>query len=361
MAHHLSEGAGVIKFAEGFSGIDGFRLGLERAGDFECVWSCDNDKYANKIHRKNYGVDPIHRADDIRNIDPSSIPDHDIFTAGFPCQAFSNAGERQGFKDPRGTLFFEIIRIARTKRPRLLLLENVRGLLSHDEGKTFKTILWELGRLGYCCEWQVLNSLWFGVPQKRQRVFIIGHLGGRPSSTLLPIREIGPMDFGEAQRISKQSFNCIDASFYKGLDKHGQRTVIGVYADRSRNLANKGRQLEGGIKPHFNALTHASKDNIVAIGHTHGHFKNEERHFYPRTYLRTIVAQGGNQRNILLEMLESGYRLRYPTPLECERAQGFPDNWTAGLSKTQRYRLLGNAVTVDVVQFIGERIARAWG
>lgn len=307
-----------IRFIDLFSGIGGFRRGLELSGGYRCVWSCDNNKYANQIYTAKFG-EANHYSVNIRKVRSSSIPDHDLLCAGFPCQTFSNAGDRQGFKDPRGTLFFEIARIARHKQPRLLLLENVKGLLSHDEGETFKTILWELGRLGYWVEWQVLDSLWFGVPQKRERIFIIGHLGGEPTRTMLPIRETGQLDFRKAQRSQKQHLNCIDANFYKGPDKHGQRTVI-------------------------------------AIGHTHGHFKQEARRFYPQKHLRTIVAQGGNQRNIILEMLEKGTRLRYPTTLECERAQGFPDGWTEGVTNTQRYKSLGNAVTVNVIDFIGKRI-----
>ena len=163
-----------IKFIDLFSGIGGFRRGLELSGGYRCVWSNDWDKYANKIYTARLG-EANHHPGDVRGVDPRDIPDFDLLCAGFPCQSFSVAGKRKGFKDTRGTLFFEVCRIAKSKRPPLLLLENVGGLLSHDKGLTFQIILESLEELGYWVEWQVLNSKYFGVPQNRQRVFIIGH------------------------------------------------------------------------------------------------------------------------------------------------------------------------------------------
>src|SRR3990167_5374578 len=163
-----------MKFIEMFAGIGGFRHGLEKHR-FKCVWANEIDKYACKIYRKNFGDKELFEGD-IRAVDAISIPDHDLLCAGFPCQSFSIAGKRGGFEDTRGTLFFEIARIASVKRPELLLLENVKGLLSHDSGRTFGTILTTLSDLGYFLEWQVLNSKDFRVPQNRERVFIVGHL-----------------------------------------------------------------------------------------------------------------------------------------------------------------------------------------
>ena len=151
---------------------------------FTCVYANEFNKYATQIYEKNYEK-PDTR--DIREVKETEIPKHDLLTAGFPCQSFSVAGKRGGFRDTGGTLFFQIARIAKQKQPRLLLLENVKGLLSHDKGKTFGTILNTLDELGYDCQWQVLNSKDFGVPQNRERVFIIGHLRGTSRPEVFPI------------------------------------------------------------------------------------------------------------------------------------------------------------------------------
>jgi DNA (cytosine-5)-methyltransferase 1 len=162
-----------MRFIDLFCGIGGFRLGMEKSGH-ECVWSNDINQNCSKIYEKNFGTKPDTR--DIREVSTDEIPDHDIICGGFPCQSFSIAGKRGGFEDARGTLFFEITRIARAKKTPYLFLENVKGLLSHDNGKTFETIITTLDELGYDTQWMVFNSKDFGVPQSRERVFIIGNL-----------------------------------------------------------------------------------------------------------------------------------------------------------------------------------------
>ena len=160
-----------------FAGIGGFRAGLTRAGGFQCVGHCEIDKYADASYRAIHHIRKEERYyPDAREIDPGDLPDFDLLCGGFPCQAFSLAGRRKGFEDTRGTLFFEIARLAQAKRPSYLLLENVPGLLSHDGGRTFAAILAALNDLGYFVEWTVLNSKHFGVPQSRRRVFIICYL-----------------------------------------------------------------------------------------------------------------------------------------------------------------------------------------
>ena len=161
-----------LKFFDLFAGIGGFRLGMERAGH-ECIGSCEWDKHARETYKKNFGSYPEY--DDAKDLHPQSLPYFDVLCAGFPCQSFSYSGKRQGFNDTRGTLFFEIIRIARERKPRYLFLENVKGLLSNNKGKTFETILRSLDELGYDAEWEVFNSANF-VPQERERVYILAHL-----------------------------------------------------------------------------------------------------------------------------------------------------------------------------------------
>ena len=182
----------MIRFFDIFAGIGGFRSGLERAGGFECVGYCEVDKYAKQAYEALYDTSKEVYYDDARTIDPETMPDFDLICGGFPCQSFSIAGKRRGFDDTRGTLFFEIARIAAVKRPKYLLLENVPGLLSHDKGRTFAAILGTLDELGYDVTWQVLNSADFGVPQSRKRVFIIGFLRTECAGRVLFFTESNP-------------------------------------------------------------------------------------------------------------------------------------------------------------------------
>ena len=166
-----------MKVVELFAGVGGFRLGLERAGH-EVVWSNEWDRYACDVYDYNFGGRIDRR--DITTIPAGDLPAHDLIVGGFPCQAFSIAGKRRGLEETRGTLFFDIMRFARHHRTPYLLLENVKGLLNHDSGRTFEIILRALDDAGYDAEWQVLNSKNFGVPQNRERVIIVGYLRDRP-------------------------------------------------------------------------------------------------------------------------------------------------------------------------------------
>jgi len=176
---------GGLNAIELFAGVGGFRLGLERAGH-HVIWANEWDKYACDVYDYNFRADRIVRGD-IRAVDAADIPARDLIVGGFPCQAFSVAGKRRGFEDTRGTLFFEIARIATHHRTPYLLLENVKGLLSHDEGRTFGTILEALDDMGCDCQWQVCNSKNFGVPQNRERVIVVANLRERPRPKVLPI------------------------------------------------------------------------------------------------------------------------------------------------------------------------------
>ena len=180
----------TIKVFSMFSGIGGFEYGmLQSKHDFEIIGHSEIDKYANQIYDKHF--EGVKNYGDATKIDPRTLPDFDLLVGGFPCQAFSVAGLRRGLDDTRGTLFFDIARILDYKRPRNFLLENVKGLLSHDSGQTFQTMLVVLSDMGYVVEWEVLNSKNFGVPQNRERVFIVGHLGGRSRRQIFPIRRHG--------------------------------------------------------------------------------------------------------------------------------------------------------------------------
>lgn len=293
-------------FYDLFAGIGGFRLGLEHAG-FSCIGGCEIDKYAREIYKKNFGVYP--ETADARQLDPSTIPDFDILAAGFPCQAFSVAGKRMGFTDTRGTLFFEIARIAKQKRPALLFLENVKGLLSNDSGRTFYTIINTLDELGYDVEWQCINGKYF-LPQKRERVFIVGHAREKPTRKIFPIVEgygMGKSDVSDGQQST--TINCLDATYYKGRSQHGQRPLIAMLANTKGNIKQRIQ----------------SRDDCWSI-------------------------DSCSHKQAILD----DTRFRMLTPTECERLQGFPDGWTEGVSDTQRYKMLGNAVMVPVVEYIAK-------
>ena len=176
-----------------FAGIGGFRSGLSKFGDFFMpVGFCEIDPYARKAYEAIYDTKGELFFEDARKIVPEELPDIDLICGGFPCQSFSIAGKRGGFEDARGTLFFEIARIARVKRPKYMLLENVPGLLSHDSGRTFATILGTLSELGYDVAWQVLNSADFGVPQSRKRVFLVCCLGEECPGEILSFTDSNP-------------------------------------------------------------------------------------------------------------------------------------------------------------------------
>ena len=183
-----------MRFFDFFAGIGGFRLGMEMAGH-ECVGHCEIDKFADRSYRAMHDIkDSEVFFDDIRTIDPWDMPECEVYCFGFPCQAFSVSGKRRGFADTRGTLFFEVMRLAKERKPPVLFAENVGGLLNHDGGRTFGIIIDTMAELGYSVEWQVLNSRHFGVPQHRQRVFIIGHLGRGSAGQVFPITKNGEED-----------------------------------------------------------------------------------------------------------------------------------------------------------------------
>jgi DNA (cytosine-5)-methyltransferase 1 len=313
-----------LTFIEMFSGIGGFRLGLERAG-WRCVWANDIDKYASAVYRRHFGEKELIEGD-IRTIDADSIPEHTLLTAGFPCQSFSVAGRRKGFEDARGTLFYDVTRIASAKRPPLLLLENVKGILSIQRGYCFTKILQTLDELGYDVEWQVLNSKYFGVPQNRERVFIIGHLREACTKPIFPIAT----SFKNTVETSEEGLIVYDGHHKKFTKELGTLT---------------GRENRRG------------GSWIIMLSHTKANIKQRLQKRF-----ETWTLDGTSTKMAVVDSL----KIRRLTPVECERLQGFPDGWTEfGITKdgktikisdTQRYRLLGNAVTVNVVEFLGLKL-----
>ena len=234
-----------------FSGIGGFELGIQMASeDIELIGYSEIDKYAIQVYEKHFsGATNYGNA---TTIDGEQLPDFDLLVGGFPCQAFSVAGKREGFNETRGTLFFDIARILSDKRPRYLVLENVKGLLSHDEGKTFQTILRVLADLGYGVEWQVLNSKDYSVPQNRERVFIVGHFGNRSPRKVFPITGNGR----EASIITGEDISyALDSSYYKGavpLHKARRQLVATpVLTPEREKKRQNGRRFKAPDDPSF--------------------------------------------------------------------------------------------------------------
>lgn len=368
-----------MKFIDFFAGIGGFREGLER-NDFECVGWVEVDKFKQQAYRTVHDTEGEWHKDDITTIRPEELPEADLYTGGFPCQSFSIAGNRGGFEDTRGTLFFEIARLAKERQPKYLLLENVKGLLSHDGGRTFGTILQTLWDIGYNVEWQVLNSKDFGVPQNRERIFIIGHLRGQSRPKVFPIREVAKEVeigvIGTTQNPKAEGTNsrhwvhdtdgivgAVGASDYKQPKQILQ--VRNIVDDSDINFKNPQRGIvynPKGIAPTLNTVGGGELEPKIAVRAcltpSRVNKRQNGRRFKedgePSFTLTKQDIHGVAVKN-------NNYKIRKLTPLEYFRLQGFPDEWyhkcrEEGISDTQMYRAAGDAVTVNVVQEIGRRL-----
>ncbi|MDX5882306.1 MULTISPECIES: DNA cytosine methyltransferase [Bacillus cereus group] len=332
-----------MKFLDLFAGIGGFRLGMEAAGH-ECAGYVEWDKFARKSYEAIHNTKGEWTAHDITTVTNNDLRllrgTVDVICGGFPCQAFSIAGKRLGFAETRGTLFFEIARFAKEIQPQYLFLENVKGLLNHDGGNTFRTIISTLDELGYDAEWQVLNSKDYGVPQNRERVFIIGHLRGRSRREVFPIRR-----------------SCKEASVRKigMLDVKGKDQIRRVYGT-------------DGIAPCLTTMQGGGQEpkivTCVNPRQTDGtQTRQQDRVYIPDGNMVALSAQLGGRYNIVQpENIESKppYRIRRLTPRECWRLQGFPD-WAFDRARevnsdSQLYKQAGNSVTVPVIYEIAKRL-----
>lgn len=380
-----------MKFIDLFAGIGGFRLGMESAGH-ECVAFCEIDKFARASYKAIHNTEgelELHDITQVTDDEIRAIGHVDAICGGFPCQAFSIAGHRRGFEDTRGTLFFEIARFASILKPKYLFLENVKGLLNHDKGNTFEVILSALDELGYDVEWQVLNSKDFGVPQNRERVFIIGHLRGECGRKVFPIG--GEDEKSSAKRLginilgntknpngtakgtrdivhdSKGIVGTLTATDYK-VPK--QVAIPVLTPDRVKKRQN-GRRFKTNGEPMF-TLTGQDRHGIVVAGNLPGSHEQNGRVYdingisptlntmqgggrQPKIRVREATKKGyaeatvGDSVNLahpssktrrgrvgegIANTLVTGdsqgvvmpnFRIRKLTPRECWRLQGFPD------------------------------------
>lgn len=307
-----------------------------------CVGYSEIDKYAIKVYERNFPNVPNYG--DITKIIAEELPDFDCLVGGFPCQAFSIAGKRKGFNDTRGTLFFDLARILRAKQPRLFVFENVKGLLSHDNGNTFKTIIATINELGYDCQWQVLNSKNHGVPQNRERVYIVGHLRGTPRPEVFPITG----NDREATNVQGQYTNTLTAR-YEGAQ------AVGTYIGEGE-LNAQSVKIPEATKKGYAEATVGQAINLTA--------PNSKTRRGRVSDIANTLDTGQQQHTLTQEM-----KIRRLTPRECEALQGFPQDWTkygedehgvrVDISDTQRYKMCGNAVTTNVVQAVFERILNA--
>lgn len=371
----------AIRFFDMFSGIGGFRSGLEWIGGFECIGHCEIDKYANQAYNAIYEPKGELFYEDARTINPDDLPDIDLICAGFPCQAFSIAGRRQGFDDARGTLFFEIARIAAIKRPPFLLLENVPGLLSHDGGWTFATILLTLSELGYDVTWQVLNSKDFGVPQSRKRVYIIGFLRERCAGEILAFNEANVKAL--AQRIPGRegdrvySTDGVSITLTSTAGGFGGKTglyEINTPSDEETLCDSQGVffiDMNEGAKLTDTArcITARQDSGISKHKGEHSGVFVEDRARAVNSPERDTVRQQGRRIKepdepmfTLTTQDKHGImrygRVRRLMPIECFRLQGFTDEQfrkaeATGLKDGRLYKMAGNAVSVPVISALG--------
>lgn len=353
-----------MKFIDLFSGIGGFRLGMEMAGH-ECAGHCEIDNFADKSYRAMHGVkEGEWFASDITGVKPGELPAAGCYCFGFPCQAFSIAGKRGGFEDCRGTLFFEVMRLAKERKPAVLFAENVAGLLNHDGGRTFGIIISTMDGLGYDVEWQVLNSKNFGVPHNRERVFIVGHLRGKCARKVFPVR--GKSNENHVRQIgnympTKTRENPGQGRAYSAggiapcltrMDGGGRKPAVAIPVltpGRAEKRQN-GRRFKENGEPMF-TLTAQDRHGVAIYQRPHGYNKGGIHKDAP-----TLTGNAYQENNVLLQ----NYRIRKLTPRECFRLQGFPDEYfdraAAVCSDSQLYKQAGNSVTVNVIYEIARRL-----
>ena len=407
-----------IKYLDMYSGIGGFRSALDEVGGFECVGYCEIDKFAKQAYETLYDTKGEMYFEDARNICPDDLPDIDLICAGFPCQSFSLAGKQRGFDDTRGTLFFEVARVAAAKRPALLYLENVQNMLSHDKGWTFETILEVLDDIGYDVSWTVLNSANFGVPQSRNRVFITGFLRGRCAGEIFAFSQANPKTL--KQRLPGREGNRVYDSnglaitLTSSAGGFGGRTGLYILPIKSKtkigyqfahsgdsintayanNNTRRGRVGEGIAHTETTTATLAvylidmnpspqltELARCITARQDSGISNRKGEHSAVLVIVKEITPDEIKELNgikaeesntdktagvIILSDEEDNQYIAYIrklTPKECWRLQGFTDEQfnkvkAIGMSDSQLYKMAGNAVTVPAVFAISRELKR---
>lgn len=308
-------------FIDLFAGIGGFHFALSSVGA-QCVFASEWDIHASETYFKNFDLQPH---GDITKITAEEIPSHDILCGGFPCQAFSISGKQKGFEDTRGTLFFDIARIVEYHKPKVLFLENVKNLSKHDDGKTFKIILKILEDLSYNVYYKVFNASNFGLPQNRERVYIVAFRNDINSKDfkfpLPPNTSICLLDVLEENPRNAKVIIRDDIEIYK--EYIPQKTLFSEIALLNKPIqigkVNKGGQVE--------------------------------RIYHPLGHAITLSAYGGGAGSKTGLYLVDG-KVRKLSPRECARVQGFPDDFILNKADSQSYKQFGNSVSINVLQHI---------
>ena len=363
-----------MKFLELCAGIGGFRQALENLG-CECVGWSEIDKYAIKLYSAWYNDDC--NFGDVTKIEAETLPDFDLLVGGFPCQAFSIAGKRMGFDDTRGTIFFDFARIMKVKKPKFAIFENVKGLLNHDGGKTYETILQTLNELGYDAQWGILNTKFHGLPQNRERVYIVANLRERSSTKILFERGNDITD-----KVERTEQSIIGDYYTENGKTHQWGGVIGdesiapcLMAGEYKSprivkigsIGGKPCQSDQVYSPSGVSVTLSAQNGgkgamtgLYKIGDIDGLNTQYSRVYDSEGISATINAQGGGL-GAKTGLYNIEHKVRRLTPKECFRLQGFKDEmvdlgYKLGISDTQLYKMAGNAVSVPVVEWVAKRV-----
>ena len=319
-----------------FSGIGGFSLGLQQAG-IEPNWIgySDIDKYANKVFKRRFPN--AKELGSITNLQPKDLPEIDLITFGFPCQDLSIAGKRGGLKANRSSLFFEAIKIIRNKKPKYFIFENVKGIFSSNGGKDFDIILRSIADIGYDGQWELCNTRWF-LPQNRERIYFIGHIRGECRPKVFPLGETSEIIDNRETKVC----NTLQHPGHSGGNYKGMTMIdTGLYKVHCTQTRNPNRP---SLTKECDCGSGKLYKKCCGAGGGSGHISKEDG--------TTYCLDTGNTQAVEVEKSN----IRRLTPTECERLQGFPDGWTEGQSNTQRYKQLGNAVSVPVVKAIMEKL-----
>ena len=322
----------MFRYIDLFAGIGGFRTALDSSGG-KCVYSSELNTTCREVYKANFGDEP---AGDIRQENESAIPDHEVLAGGFPCQAFSIAGNKRGFEDTRGTLFFDVLRIAKAKRPKVVFLETVKNLVHHDGGKALEVIRKSLEEQGYHFSWQILNTKDFGLAQNRERTIIVAarekHFDFGPVKKK-KFRKINIEDImeeeGNFEFLNPSTYTILDESLFKR-----QKSGL-VFAGYRNKPARKS-----GVRPNTEHLSrvHKQHNRIYHVSGTHPTLASQE------TAGRFWIYDGKKVRKLTIR--------------ECYSLQGFPNNFKISPNKGSAYRQIGNSVGIPVIKAVAEEIIR---
>jgi DNA (cytosine-5)-methyltransferase 1 len=361
-----------MKILDLFSGIGGFHLGLEQAGvDIEHVMFSEVDKYAISVYQNHFkDAEYVGSVTDVRGKRGQA----DIITFGSPCQDFSVAGRRAGMDGDRSSLITHAIRLITEIRPKFFIWENVKGTFSSNSGEDFWAIIQAFANIGgYRLEWQLLNTSWF-LPQNRERLYLVGCLGDQCGREIFPLREsdgVFNSQEGGERKSRKRICSTIDSRY--GALRNSGETYIEVGTLRTHNDGKGFRKVSDGLCSTIPARARedGSGQPIIRepVGFAHSSSGREwgrESRIKEGEANSLLCGKGCDGQSTMTRVSEQG-RIRRLTPVECERLQGFPDNWTKyghdgkEISDTQRYKMCGNAVSVPVVKAVGEAITKdAW-